>query len=79
MSSNHRRLVVAVLAWPAGVLAAVILAVALPLLGSAGPPCVDGPCALQPAPMWENVLLLLAALGPGLVATAVWWSRRGAS
>jgi hypothetical protein len=60
--------VVAVLAWPAGIILAIVCAIAL------APHCGESPCALAPVPTWALVLQLALAFGPGIVAT-LWWRR----
>jgi hypothetical protein len=72
-SSNFRRLLIAVIAWPAGFLAAIGVLVYKGFTSD----CPDGgPCALEPT-SWTNVILWLAiALGPGIIATHHWWTGR---
>jgi hypothetical protein len=71
MSPSTRRLVRAVVAWPAGIVAALVLVVVT------APGCPAGAaCALEPVPAWRIVVLLTIALGPGLYATMSWWRGR---
>lgn len=63
--------VVALLAWPGGILLAVVVSVAL------APSCHAAACQLEPVPSWQTLLELALGLGPGVVATARWWYSRG--
>jgi hypothetical protein len=73
LSSNFRLLLIAIIAWPAGFLAAIgVLVFKGVTSGCRG----GGPCALEQT-SWMNVLLWLAiAVGPGIVATHHWWTHR---
>ena len=61
---------IALLAWPIGIVLAVVCSVAL------GPHCAQSPCALEPVSLGETLLELALAFGPGVVATAQWWRGR---
>jgi hypothetical protein len=77
MSASTRRLLLAVLAWPAGFVAAVVW-----MLASAPPnPCDPGAstCAMTATAASANQILEFLALAgaPGLFATIHWWRHRG--
>ena len=74
LSSNFRRLLLAIIAWPAGFLAA-ILAMILKSVFFSG--CRGGEaCALEDV-SWFKVLFWFAiAIGPGILATYHWWTNR---
>jgi hypothetical protein len=72
MIASHRRLLIAILAWPAGIL----FTVGWTLLGADPAPCAPGEvCALALEAVSVNDLVefLTFALGPGIVATWYWW------
>jgi hypothetical protein len=71
-SSNFRRLLIAVLAWPAGFLAAIGLLVIKGLASA----CRGGPCALEDISLLKMLFWIALALGPGIVATHHWWTNR---
>jgi hypothetical protein len=79
VNPNLRRFLVALVAWPLGLAAALALA-----FGGARATCPAGePCPLNTVPEWRVALWLALALGPGLLATWAWWrgwrtSRRAA-
>jgi hypothetical protein len=61
----------AIVAWPAGIVVALVLFV------MTAPSCPAGEaCTLEPVPAWRIVALLTVALGPGLHATLSWWRGR---
>lgn len=70
---NVRRLLIAIIAWPAGMGAAIAVLVFRAFTSD----CPRGQaCALEPT-SWTSILLWLAlALGPGIVATRHWWKNR---
>ena len=70
-----KRLVLAVVAWPAGLIAALIREVATSHSGA----CRAGESCLAAARMIsanELAEFLVLALGPGIVATLYWWRGR---
>ena len=72
-ASNFRRLLIAVIAWPAGFLAAIIVLVVRGLTSECRG---GGPCALEPVSWFNMVLWLAIAFGPGIIATHHWWTNR---
>ena len=74
LSPSTRRLLVAIVAWPAGLVAAIAVLIVQGIRSD----CVGGEaCALEPT-SWINIVLWLAiALGPGVLATRNWWTHRG--
>ena len=73
-----KRLLIAIAAWPAGMLAALLLLIVPALFG--GSTCsAEGACAveLESASSTRFVLWLAVAFGPGIVATRAWWKGRG--
>jgi hypothetical protein len=71
MHPSTRRLLRAIIAWPAGMATALVLVVVT------APGCPAGEaCALKPVPAWRIAVLLTVALGPGLYATLSWWRGR---
>ena len=93
MQPNIRRLLIAILAWPAGIVAAVLVLFMSAFFspsdctfhtkGAAEPAPVEvADCSveLKPGSSINTILWLALAFGPGIVATRVWWKgRRGAS
>ena len=63
--------ILAILAWPLGVIPAFLFMVL------ASPSCPGGQmCALQPMPRWQEVVFVLLLLAPGALATRWWWRGR---
>ena len=60
--------IVAILAWPVGIVLAIVCTVTLT------PHCRASPCELQLVPTWVVVSQLVLAFAPGIVAV-VWWRR----
>lgn len=78
MKPQLRRLLVAIIAWPAGILAALLVLIIPAFFDS---PCPPGPVcvqALEPTSWTRTILWLAIAFGPGVVATWTWWKGRGA-
>ena len=76
LSPSTRRLLVAIVAWPAGVVAAIAVLIVQGIRSD----CVGGePCALEPTSWIRIVLWLAIAFGPGVVATRNWWTKRGSA
>ena len=63
------RLLIAIVAWPAGILAAIVL------LFVTGESC-SGECQLEAVSSTRLVLWLAVAFGPGILATRAWWKGR---
>jgi hypothetical protein len=61
---------IALVAWPVGVLLALAFSIAM------APGCTANPCALAPEPAWEFLIEVLLAIGPGVAATWWWWRTR---
>jgi hypothetical protein len=74
---TSRRLLVAIVAWPAGLIAAVLL-LFVPTPGDAACPPGEA-CALHLIPTWKVLLWLCLACAPGVLATARWWKARHSS
>lgn len=77
MIASRRRMLIAILAWPAGIL----FTVGWTLLGADPTPCPPGDVcaqALEAVSVNDLVEFLTFALGPGMVATWYWW-RHGRS
>jgi hypothetical protein len=73
ISSNFRRLLLAIVAWPAGFLAAILALI----LKSVFSGCRGGEaCALEDVSWGKLLLWLTIALGPGIAATYHWWTNR---
>ena len=90
MKPNVRRLLIAVLAWPAGIVAALVVlftsaffspsecTVATKAAAEAGSvEFADCSVELEPGSSTNTVLWLALAFGPGVVATRAWWKGRG--
>ena len=77
MRPQTRRLFIAIGAWPAGILAAIVAAVVFSLATAEpcppGPECVQG---LEQASWAWNALWLAMAVLPGTLATRAWWNGR---
>jgi hypothetical protein len=81
VQTQQRRLMLPILAWPAGMVLAGLCLVALAFLDAQAtcPPTADAglsTCGREPGPWWHSVLLLICLLGPGLYATWHWWRGR---
>jgi hypothetical protein len=75
MRPSLRRLIIAILAWPGGIVAAIVWEI----MQTPHADCPPGPAcavALSPVPLDRIVLAFVIALGPGIVATSSWWRRR---
>jgi hypothetical protein len=77
LSPQTKRLLLAIVAWPAGIIGTVVLTFAWSLLTT--PSCGEGPCAqeLKPMSLTTMGLFLAMAFGPGIYATREWWRHRG--
>jgi hypothetical protein len=73
MTTPFRHLVVVTLLWLVGFGLAALL---LLMLGPQGQCAVDPACAREAARWWHTPLLLVAGLGPGLLATVLWLRSR---
>lgn len=74
MNVHLRRLLIAIAAWPLGIVAALVL-LFIPLPWDT--PCPPNqPCELREAPLWRTVAWLCIAFGPGVLATRAWWQGR---
>ncbi len=69
MKNPFRHFLVVTFAWLVGLGAGVILFF---MLGAVGQCAVDPECARQAARWWHTPVLLLIALGPGMLATVLW-------
>ena len=75
MSPSTRRFLLALIAWPAGIVGTVLYV----LLGATSTPCdPNGPCSvsLDVASTNEIIQFLTFAFGPGIIATWYWWKNR---
>lgn len=75
MDPSGRRLLLAIVAWPAG----IIFTVAWTILGAESTPCAPGEACMmteQVLSLNDIVEFLTFALGPGIVATWHWWRNR---
>lgn len=78
LKPQTRRLLIAIAAWPAGILGTLALTIVWSLLTAT--PCAAGStCAqeLKPASSTSVLLWLALAFGPGILATRDWWKHRG--
>lgn len=72
-----RRLLIAIIAWPAGILGAIILTMVWALLtAETCPPGEMCSQELKPASSTAVLLWLALAFGPGIYATWEWWRHR---
>jgi hypothetical protein len=72
-----RRLLLAIIAWPAGIFGTIVLTIVWSLLTA--DQCPDGQmCSkeLKPATSTSVLLWLALAFGPGIYATREWWKNR---
>ena len=77
LKPQTRRLLIAIAAWPAGILGAIVLGIVWSLITAT--PCDGASCAqeLKPASSTSVLLWLALAFGPGVFATREWWKHRG--
>jgi hypothetical protein len=78
LQPQTRRLLIAIAAWPAGILGAIAFVIVRALMTAT--PCEGGgPCVqeLKPASSTSVLLWLALAFGPGIFATREWWKHRG--
>jgi hypothetical protein len=65
------RALLAVLAWPLGIVPAVAFTIIM------SPHCSGGQaCALEPVPRWQEAVTVALLVAPGLLATIWWWRGR---
>jgi hypothetical protein len=74
--SQLRRLMLAIVAWPAGMLAALVLLFLPTLVANDCPPDVVCARSLESPSTTSIVLWLAVAFGPGILATRAWWKGR---
>ena len=76
LKPQTRRLLIAIAAWPAGIIGAIVFAIVWSLVKAT--PCEGGMCAqeLKPASSTSVLLWLAMAFGPGIYATREWWTHR---
>jgi hypothetical protein len=74
MKNPFRRLTVLTLAWVIGLCAGVVLLFAIgPQMQCAADPL----CAEMGHRWWHTPLTLIVGLGPGVIATVLWWRSDG--
>jgi hypothetical protein len=84
MSNRFLRGLLAIVAWPAGIVAAFVW---LFVFASPGSECTETTTeggsvrtcasALEPMPSGSLVWFVAIAFGPGVLATRAWWKGRG--
>ena len=90
MKLNVRRLLIAILAWPAGIVAALLLLFTSSFFSSSEctvhtkaaaelAPMESAECSveLQSGSPTNTILWIALGFGPGIVATRAWWRGRG--
>ena len=74
-----RRLLIAIAAWPAGLIVAALVVFVPAFFDSSCEPGT-GACMkqLEPVSSTRFAIWLAIAFGPGILATRAWWKNRGA-
>ncbi|HEV8398567.1 MAG TPA: hypothetical protein VGQ18_01890 [Gemmatimonadales bacterium] len=70
MKNPLRHLTVVTLVWLVGLAASVVLVFAI---GPQGQCAADVGCGRMADRWWHTPLMVLVALGPGAMATLIWW------
>ena len=77
MSASTRRLLLAIVAWPAGIIATLVWSLISAEPAACEPGVATCTVALKVVPLSEVLESFALAIAPGLFATIYWWRNRG--